>query len=141
MIENYYPILIVFILASAFVCISLVATHYFGPRVKNAVKDMPYESGVDLVLKDLGISDNQDQRANLRDQRSEKEGGLIMDRIEKGLQSGVMPDLRGLNLKDALYLLESYVQVQVIGSGGVIKQSIKTGDKFIMGSVIKLELA
>ena len=88
-----------------------------------------------------GISDNQDQRANLRDQRSEKEGGLIMDRIEKGLQSGVMPDLRGLNLKDALYLLESYVQVQVIGSGGVIKQSIKTGDKFIMGSVIKLELA
>jgi beta-lactam-binding protein with PASTA domain len=52
-----------------------------------------------------------------------------------------MPDLRGLNLKDALYLLENYVQVQVIGSGGVIKQSIKTGDKFIMGSVIKLELA
>ena len=96
---------------------------------------------VNLVLKDLGISDNQDQGVNLRNQRLEKEAGLIMDRIEKGLQSGIMPDLRGLNLKDALYLLESYVQVQVIGSGGVIKQSIKTGDKFIMGSVIKLELA
>ena len=49
MIENYLPILIVFILASAFVCISLVATHYFGPRVKSTVKDMPYESGVDLI--------------------------------------------------------------------------------------------
>ena len=49
MIENYLPILVVFILASAFVCISLIATHYFGPRVKSAVKDMPYESGVDLI--------------------------------------------------------------------------------------------
>ena len=49
MIENYLPILVVFILASAFVCISLVATHYFGPKVKNTVKDMPYESGVDLI--------------------------------------------------------------------------------------------
>ena len=44
MLENYFPILVVFILASAFVCVSLVATHYLGPRVKNTVKDMPYES-------------------------------------------------------------------------------------------------
>ena len=49
MIENYLPILVVFILASVFVCISLVATHYFGPKVKNIVKDMPYECGVDLI--------------------------------------------------------------------------------------------
>ena len=46
MIENYFPILIVFILASAFVCISLVATHYFGPRVKNAVKDTQEAKGI-----------------------------------------------------------------------------------------------
>ena len=49
MLENYFPILVVFILASAFVCVSLVATHYLGPSVKNTVKDMPYESGVDLI--------------------------------------------------------------------------------------------
>ena len=49
MIENYLPILVVFILASAFVCISLVASHYFGPKVKNSVKDLPYECGVDLI--------------------------------------------------------------------------------------------
>ena len=49
MIENYLPILVVFILASAFVGISLIATHYFGPKVKNIVKDMPYECGVDLI--------------------------------------------------------------------------------------------
>ena len=49
MIEDYLPILVVFILASAFVIISLLATHYFGPSVKNSVKDLPYESGVDLI--------------------------------------------------------------------------------------------
>ena len=49
MIENYLPILVVFTLASAFVCISLIATHYFGPKVKNIVRDMPYECGVDLI--------------------------------------------------------------------------------------------
>ena len=49
MIENYLPILVVFILASAFVCISLVASHYFGPKVKNSVKDLPYECGVDSI--------------------------------------------------------------------------------------------
>ena len=51
MIENYLPILVVFILAFGFVFISLLASHYFGPSVKNIVKDMPYESGVDLVGK------------------------------------------------------------------------------------------
>ena len=49
MIEDYFPILIVFILSGAFVGVSLIATHYFGPKVKNSVKDMPYESGVDLI--------------------------------------------------------------------------------------------
>ena len=49
MIENYLPILVVFILAFGFVFISLLASHYFGPRVKNIVKDMPYECGVDLI--------------------------------------------------------------------------------------------
>ena len=49
MIENYFPILVTFVLAFAFVGVSLLATHYFGPRVANPVKDMPYESGVDLI--------------------------------------------------------------------------------------------
>ena len=38
--------------------------------------------------------------------------------------------------------LERYgVQVKVSGSGGVVKQSIITGEAVIRGSVIKLELA
>lgn len=49
MIENYFPIFIVFIVAVGFVFVSLIATHLIGPRINNPVKMMPYESGVDPV--------------------------------------------------------------------------------------------
>ena len=51
MIENYFPILIVLIVAAGFAIFSLILTHLVGPRVTNAVKMMPYESGVDQVGK------------------------------------------------------------------------------------------
>ena len=47
-----------------------------------------------------------------------------------------------MNLQDALYFLEKYgVQVEVSGSGAVVRQSIKMGVYIRKGSVIKLELA
>ncbi|HJN69255.1 MAG: NADH-quinone oxidoreductase subunit A [Candidatus Marinimicrobia bacterium] len=49
MIENYFPILIVFLVAAGFVFVSLILTHLVGPRIQNPVKMMPYESGVDQV--------------------------------------------------------------------------------------------
>jgi len=49
MVENYFPIIIVFLVAAGFAFVSLIATHLFGPRVPNAVKMMPYESGIDQV--------------------------------------------------------------------------------------------
>ena len=49
MIENYFPILIVLVVAAGFAFVSLILTHLLGPRVPNAVKMMPYESGVDQV--------------------------------------------------------------------------------------------
>ena len=49
MIENYLPILLVFILAVSFVFVSLILSHFVGPRINNKVKMMPYESGVDPV--------------------------------------------------------------------------------------------
>ena len=64
------------------------------------------------------------------------------NRINKDLQNGIMPDLRGLSLNDALYFLESYgFNVQFSGYGSVSKQSIEKGKKVKIGSLIKLELA
>jgi hypothetical protein len=74
-------------------------------------------------------------------QTTEKEIVFMFNSIEEDLKTGIMPDLYGLNLKDALYLLERYVKVMVTGSGGIVNQSIKRGEHFINGSVIRLELA
>ena len=62
--------------------------------------------------------------------------------IEEHLKNGIMPDLTGVNLEDAIYLLERYhIKVKFIGSGGVVDQSIKVGEKVRQGSLVKLELA
>lgn len=66
---------------------------------------------------------------------------LLESKIKEDLHNGIMPDLTGLNIKDALYILETYFQVHVVGSGGIVRQSIKKGENFLKGSVIKLELA
>ena len=49
MIENYFPILIVLFLVAGFVFVSLILSHFIGPKIPNPVKMMPYESGVDPV--------------------------------------------------------------------------------------------
>jgi len=50
-IENYFPIFIVFIVAAGFTFVSLIMTHILGPRITNPVKLMPYESGVDPLAE------------------------------------------------------------------------------------------
>ena len=75
-------------------------------------------------------------------QTSKSEVKLMVRKIEEDLQRGKMPNLKGMNLKDAVYLLETYgLNVSVEGSGSVVNQSIKKGVKFKKGNVIKLELA
>lgn len=95
-----------------------------------------------FVLKSLGISNNQNGGNYVIAKTSEKVIKLLSSQVENDLQNNRMPDLRGMNLQDVLYLLERHgVEVKVSGSGGVIKQSIKIGEQLRKGSVIKLELA
>jgi len=70
------------------------------------------------------------------------EVSLEVRKIERDLRNGNMPDLSGMGIQDAIYLLESYgLVVEITGSGSVQSQSISKGDKFFKGSLIKLELA
>ena len=67
---------------------------------------------------------------------------LEVRKVERDLRNGNMPDLRGMGIQDALYLLESYgLVVEINGAGSVQSQSILKGNKFFKGSIIKLELA
>ena len=95
-----------------------------------------------MILDNLGISNTQISSPYMQSLSSEKELILLPSKIENDLANGIMPDLSGINLEDALYLLERYgCQVEIFGSGAVLKQSIEKGKVFRRGAIIKLELA
>jgi len=70
-------------------------------------------------------------------------------RLEKGktvvqpvvIKSELVPDVKGMGLRDAVYLLETHgLQVKVSGRGSVTRQSIHAGTRFYKGQKIIIEL-
>jgi NADH-quinone oxidoreductase subunit A len=47
--SEFFPVLLYLVAILGFAAFSLVAPHLIAPRKKTAVKDMPYESGMDPV--------------------------------------------------------------------------------------------
>jgi cell division protein FtsI (penicillin-binding protein 3) len=63
-------------------------------------------------------------------------------KIREQLSSGVMPDMSGMGIKDALYLLENAgLTVRALGSGTIKKQSIPAGAKVSKGNHVTIELS
>jgi len=53
-----------------------------------------------------------------------------------------MPDVTGMGLKDAVFLLEQMgLKVMLNGKGNIVSQSISPGRMFLKGSVVMLGLA
>lgn len=48
-LTTYYPIFIYLFILIGFSIATLIAAHIIGPHRKSAVKDMPYESGMDPI--------------------------------------------------------------------------------------------
>jgi cell division protein FtsI (penicillin-binding protein 3) len=60
---------------------------------------------------------------------------------ENEIAAGVVPDVTGMGLKDAMYLLESSgMKVNAIGRGSVTKQSLIPGEAVLKGMSITIEL-
>lgn len=67
---------------------------------------------------------------------------FIENKIDQSLSLRIMPNVLGMGLKDALYLLENAgFKVKVIGTGSIKKQSVRTGTKFSKGTELTLELS
>ena len=67
---------------------------------------------------------------------------LKLRKIKSDLQSHIMPSLIGMNLSDVVYLLENHgLKVKFNGYGSVVNQSIKKGERFQEGSVVKIKLS
>ena len=62
--------------------------------------------------------------------------------VSHEFENGVVPDVTGMSLKDAIYMLESMgMKVNVVGRGQVVRQSVTPGDKINKGTPIVIELA
>ena len=67
---------------------------------------------------------------------------LKLRKIKSDLKSHIMPSLIGMNLSDVIYLLENHgLKVKFNGYGSVVNQSIKKGERFQEGSVVKIKLS
>ena len=61
---------------------------------------------------------------------------------EKKIYRNLVPDVTGMGLKDAVYILENNgLQVQVLGKGKVQQQSIPAGTRIVKGQNITLQLS
>jgi cell division protein FtsI (penicillin-binding protein 3) len=61
--------------------------------------------------------------------------------IEKELTKDLMPDVVGMTMRDALYLLEGEgLRVNVSGFGKVVSQSVLPGERVNKGTVVAIEL-
>jgi cell division protein FtsI (penicillin-binding protein 3) len=60
---------------------------------------------------------------------------------EKEFANGIVPDVKGMTLKDAIYLLEGLgMKVAIAGKGTVVRQSVPAGTRFTRGTQILIEL-
>ena len=65
-----------------------------------------------------------------------------LDLKEIELIENLVPNVNGMGLKDALFLLEnSGLKVMVEGRGKVVRQSMRPGIRIVPGSTIKIELS
>lgn len=67
---------------------------------------------------------------------------FVTDNIEQQLHASKMPDLVGMTVQDAIYILENKgIQVKFSGRGSVKEQSVKAGEPVRKGTQVILKLS
>ena len=117
--------------------------------VNNEVIEIPTAhsgntSDIKTVYNKFGIS-SYEKKDSTDDNSSEWSVAEFDKKIvtlkQQKMHKEIVPDVKGMGLKDALYLLEnSGLKVDVVGVGKVKEQSLLPGQKFIKGMTINLKL-
>lgn len=116
----------------------------FKPLDKDAVKPSAPEAGngyradINEVLKNFDV---QYKRTADDDWVATRESGDTIRLAGVKLQNGLVPDVRGMSLRDAVFLLEnSGIRVKFSGKGRVRSQSPEHGSRYFNGTVVSLEM-
>jgi len=110
--------------------------HHYVMAQKAPVKN--YE----ILLNAIGKKANDEVHAGNEMAMLQDDSSSRMTIKQGKVFRNIMPDLKGMGLKDAVYLLESQgVQVQIQGRGRVQAQSVPAGTKLAKGQNITLQLS
>lgn len=98
-----------------------------------------YAEDLTYICNWLGISNHADHKEDWV--KASRAGNAIVWK-DNAIDSGQVPDVMGMTLKDALYLLENKgLKVEIKGKGRVVNQSRVPGTKAIKGSNITIKLS
>jgi cell division protein FtsI (penicillin-binding protein 3) len=97
-----------------------------------------YRADINEVLKNMKV---RYRRTADDDWVATRESGDTIRLAGVKLEKGLVPDVRGMSLRDAIYLLEnSGIRVRYNGKGRVLRQSPEHGARYFQGTVVSLEM-
>jgi cell division protein FtsI (penicillin-binding protein 3) len=95
-------------------------------------------SDAQTIYNKLGFSFHSEINSNYGIVKKENNAMTVQ---ANNVTKGLVPNLVGMDLKDALFVAENEgLKVQVFGNGKVKKQSLTAGQNFVKGQSISLEL-
>jgi len=123
------------------------ATRFFRdyhPEDKAAVKPSApdagngYRTDINEVLKNLDV---RYRRTSDEDWVATRESGDTVRLAGVKVEKGLVPDVRGMSLRDAIFLLENKgMRVRHNGKGRVLRQSPGHGARYYEGTTVSLEM-
>ncbi|HEX2919829.1 MAG TPA: penicillin-binding protein [Bacteroidales bacterium] len=97
-----------------------------------------FREDINEVLSDLDV---RFRKTSDEDWVATRESGDTIRLNGIKIQKGLVPDVRGMSLRDAMFLLESKgINVKVNGYGRVLRQSPEHGSRYSEGSTVSLEM-
>lgn len=94
------------------------------------------------ILNGVGISSQTDGEVGDAQWVSAQTNENALKIGERKFINGLMPDVVGMGLKDAVYLIENTgMKVRFSGTGKVRKQSLQSGARIVRGGIVYLELS
>ncbi|MCU0407938.1 MAG: transpeptidase family protein [Bacteroidales bacterium] len=120
------------------------ATRFFrdfspaGDEVKIAAPEAGngYRADIHEVLRELDVNY---RKGSSEEWVATRENGDTIRLATVKVQKGLVPDVRGMTLRDAVYLLESHgLRVNCSGKGRVLRQSPEHGARYSDGTVVTL---
>ncbi|MCX6325522.1 MAG: penicillin-binding protein [Bacteroidia bacterium] len=97
-----------------------------------------YRADINEVLRNLKV---RYRRTSDDEWVATRESGDTIRLAGVKMQNGLVPDVRGMSLRDAIFLLEnSGLRVKYSGKGRVLRQSPEHGARYYDGTVVSLEM-